>query len=64
MSGNPKGSPWRSTPREKRKRKGMEIMLSDEARAKLDELAGPGMRSAWIEAVIMAAQKPSTKEGA
>ena len=39
MAGNPKTSPWRSTPREQRKRKPINVSLSDESLALLDELA-------------------------
>lgn len=53
MTGNPKGSPWRSTSRAKRHRKGVEIMLSPEARAKLDRLADGGHLSAVVENLIL-----------
>lgn len=47
------GIDWIS--RSDRRRKKIEITLSDEARAKLERLAGPGMRSAWIEQLILGA---------
>lgn len=54
----PKTSPWESTPQGKRKRKKVQITLSDEARAKLDRLAkAPGMRSAVVEGLIMEAKE-------
>lgn len=53
MGGNPKSSPWRNTPRDARKRKKLEISLSDEAREKLDRLAAGGHRSAVIERLIL-----------
>lgn len=55
MAGNPKSSKWYATPEHERVRKQVLIRLSDEARAKLDRLAGRGMRSAVVEALIMAA---------
>ena len=61
MPGNPKDSPWRSTPRARRKRKGIEIMLSDEARTRLDRLAPDGKRSQFIEDLIMAVPLPKKK---
>lgn len=63
MSGNPKGSKWYSTPRNKRARPGIQICLSDEARQALDELAGPGARSALIERLILEAQKKRASAG-
>lgn len=39
MTGNPKGSDWYSTPRTERKRKGMQLTLSDEAVERLEKLA-------------------------
>ena len=45
MAGNPKGSGWRSTPRELRKRKPINVTLSDESLVILDELAAEEERS-------------------
>lgn len=58
MSSNPKDSPWYSTPRNARKRRGVEVTLSDEARAKLDKLVKKSKtsRSAVVEALIMEAK--------
>lgn len=44
---------WASTPRERRKRKGLFLTISDEARAKLDRIAGEGLRSALVEKLIL-----------
>ena len=60
MTGNPKASPWYNTPRAKRRRRTLEITLSDEARAKLDRLARDeyeGNRSAAVEALVEAWRK-------
>jgi predicted transcriptional regulator len=59
MAGNPKTSAWYSTPQAKRKRKGLEVTLSDEAREKLDALAAAWSmpRSQVVEALVMAAKK-------
>lgn len=62
MPSNPKTSPWYNTPRAKRKRKGLLVYLSDEAKARLELLVGPGMRSAFIEKLIMDAPLPESKE--
>lgn len=58
MAGNPKSSEWYSTPRDRRARKGVEVTLSDEARARLDAIAKKRgeTRSAIVEALIMAAK--------
>lgn len=57
MTGNPKGSPWRNTPAEKRHRKYVKVYLDDATREKLERLAaargGAGMRSAVVEELIM-----------
>lgn len=45
MAGNPKTSPWRSTPREQRKRKPLNVSLPDDALALLDELAEDEQRA-------------------
>lgn len=45
MTSNPKTSPWRSTPREQRKRKPINLSLSDAALALLDELAAEEERA-------------------
>lgn len=37
--GNPKGSPWRSTPRAARRRKPLSVTLSNEERAALEAYA-------------------------
>ncbi len=58
MTGNPKASAWYSTPNAKRRRKGVEVTLSDEARAKLKRLArkrGTSM-SGVVEALILEAK--------
>ncbi len=55
--GNAIDSEWYSTSREKRKRKGVEVTLSPEARKKLDSLAKGTTMSAVIEALIMRAKK-------
>jgi len=62
MSGNPKSSPWYSTPRTKRRRKGIEIMLSDEAAARLERLAKQRgvSRSAVVEALLMGRNRDSS----
>lgn len=39
MTGNPKASAWYSTPNAKRKRKGIELTLPDDVRAKLERLS-------------------------
>ncbi len=57
MTGNPKQSKWYATPRTARKRKKLEITLSDEARAKLDRMAGKGQKSAVIERLILGAEE-------
>jgi hypothetical protein len=58
MSSNPKTSPWYSTPKSKRHRKGIEVTISDEAREKLDRLAAQyGSRSAAVEALILGAKE-------
>lgn len=63
MSGNPKDSEWYSTPRSKRKRRGIEITLSDEARQRLDELAEERiqLKSAVVEDLIMQAPRKGKK---
>ena len=59
MAGNPKTSPWYSTPKSKRLRKGIEIMLTDEARAKLERLGKKyGSRSNAVEKLILEAEDP------
>lgn len=59
MGGNPKDSPWRSTPRAARKRKGVELMLSDEARIRLDQMAFERgvSRSALVEEMILSEEE-------
>ncbi len=54
MPSNP-DSEWFSTPRDKRKRKGVEVCLSDEARKKLNALARESTMSAIVEALILGA---------
>lgn len=63
MPGNPKDSEWYSTPKERRKRKGIEVTLPDEVRDRLDALADArGLsRSAVIEQLVMAAPLSKTK---
>ena len=53
MTGNPRSSPWRNTPRAKRRRRPIEITLSDEARAALDALAPHGRRSELVERLVL-----------
>jgi predicted DNA-binding protein len=57
MPGNPKDSPWYSTPRSERKKKGTELMLSDEARERLEKLAKKHgvSKSEMVEQLIMEA---------
>ena len=57
MAGNPKSSEWYSTPKDKRKRKGIEVTLSDEARERLDALADQHnvSRSVMVEQLIVSA---------
>lgn len=70
MPGNPKDSPWRSTPRSKRKRKPLAITLSDDARLRLDALAlkdaleneAPVSLSGTIERLIMEAKTTKRKK--
>ena len=57
MTSNPTDSEWYSTPRDKRKRKGVELTLSPEARKRLDSLAKGTTMSAVVEALIMKARK-------
>ncbi len=57
MTSNPKRSKWYSTSNGARKRKKLEITLSDEARAKLERLAGVGQKSAVIERLILEAKE-------
>jgi hypothetical protein len=56
MTSNPTDSEWYSTPRDKRKRKGVELTLSAEARKRLDSLAKGTTMSAVVEALIMKAK--------
>ena len=58
MTGNPKESPWRSTPQAKRLRKALQLTISDAARQRLELLAPEGRRSEFIEGLIMAAPLP------
>ncbi len=62
MPSNPKTSKWFSAARTKRKRKGIEIMLSDEARGALDEMAPRGLRSTFIERLILSEWVRQKKE--
>lgn len=58
MTRGQKGSVWYSTPKEKRKRKGIELTLSDAALEKLEELGKKyGSRSEAVERLIMEAEK-------
>lgn len=61
----PKKSVWYSTPQEKRHRKQIVVMLSDDARAALERLVeaegGPGMRSKVVEDLILAAEEKMKK---
>lgn len=57
MSGNPKGSKWRSTPQSLRHRKGLTLTISDAARERLRALAeasGNSM-SAYVEHLVATA---------
>lgn len=54
--GNPVDSEWYSTPRGKRKRRGVELTISPEARKKLDKLAKGSTMSAVVEELIMKAK--------
>jgi predicted DNA-binding protein len=59
MSRNPKTSPWYSTPRTARTRRGVELTLSNEAHERLDRLAKVyGGKSAAVERLIMEAKLP------
>ena len=62
MSGNPKDSPWRSTPQRLRKRKSIVLTISDEARARLELLAPEGTRSAFVERLILDHPLPKEKK--
>lgn len=64
MGGNPKSSKWRSTAQADRKRKQVGFNLSDEARAKLDLLAGVYRtpKSKVVEDLIMAAPLEETDD--
>ena len=57
MTSNPTDSEWYSTPRDKRKRKGVEVTLSPEARKRLDALAKGTTMSSVVEALIMRAKR-------
>ena len=61
MSGNPKDSPWRSTPQRLRKRKSIVFTISDEARERLKLLAPEGTRSAFVERLILDHPLPKGK---
>lgn len=56
MSGNPPGSPWRSTPNSSRARKAYKFTLSDEASEALTEMAtlDGDTRSGILEVIILA----------
>lgn len=60
MTGNPKGSPWRSTSRAARKRKGIQLTLSVEACAALTRLAKRGgmSRSKLVELLVLLRDAP------
>jgi len=66
MSSNPKASRWYSTPAEARKRRGVQVTLSDEARAKLLLLsvATGEPKSAIVERLIVAAYAASESRSA
>jgi hypothetical protein len=53
MAGNPTASRWYSTPDAARRRRPIELTLSDEERRALDELAGEESRSAIVGRLIM-----------
>jgi predicted DNA-binding protein (MmcQ/YjbR family) len=61
MASNPKTSKWYATARNARKRKGVEFKLAPETIEKLDEMAPPGTRSAFVEALIVAAYEKRNK---
>jgi hypothetical protein len=44
---------WTSTPRARRKRGELSITIAPETREALDEMAGPGARSALVERLIL-----------
>lgn len=52
MSGNPRHSAWRSTPRSKRHRTELSITIRADVRAALDRMASPGTRSQFVETLI------------
>lgn len=54
MSGNPVGSPWRSTPAAARKRPAVNLTLPREVVAALDAARGDESRSAFVERAIRA----------
>ena len=66
MPGNPKDSEWFSTPKERRKRKGIEITISDDALERLTKLADDRKvsRSVLVEALIMATPLRAVVDGA
>ncbi len=59
MTGNPKTSKWYAVPRAERKKKKLEITLSDEARAKLEAMAARRKisRSMVIQLLILGEKK-------
>ncbi len=61
MGSNPRTSKWYATPQAKRKRKGIMIYLSDKAKERLDVLAPEGLRSAFVEGLILEAPLPEKK---
>lgn len=69
MTGNPKDSPWRSTPRSKRKRPGRNLTLSDAVWDAIGEMAGAGGRSDFVEKLVRKEAKergieiPEEKDG-
>jgi hypothetical protein len=64
MAGNPKDSEWYSTPRTVRKRKGIEVTLSDAAQERLERMAKARKvsRSVVVEDLIMGAPMRAPKE--
>ena len=63
MSAKQKGTEWFSTPEERRRRKSIELTLSEEARERLDKMARArkASRSAVVDELVMEAPIRSTK---
>ena len=63
MSAKQKGTEWFSTPEDRRRRKSIELTLSEEARERLDKMARArkASRSAVVDELVMEAPIRSTK---